>query len=112
MDFLLWTGDKIPRGGRGIRSQSSAQDTTQGAAATITVIADRPGQKGRPRELTIRKTVVRGRETLIDASFGCFRGNIASSELGWSDFAAKLATAVQSPPEQYLLIQLGWEEER
>jgi hypothetical protein len=112
MEFLFVTADKLPRGARGVRMTVEREGDDSGATASITLIADRPGQKKRPRELTVRKAIFLGRETVLDASFGCFRGELSSPDLGWSEFANRLAVSLQSPPGQYLLVQIGWEEER
>ena len=112
MAFLFWASDKTPPGARGIRITMERPGDDTGTSFSVTLVVDRPGRKGRPRELAVHKAILRDHEMLMNETLGCFPGSITSSEIGWKTFVRELTTAFQSTPEQYLLVQVGYEEER
>jgi hypothetical protein len=103
-----------PQGIRGINVTMERPGDDTGASLIVTLVADRPPRKGLLPQLTTRKTIVVDRTAIMD-ELGGLAGvgrRPALSEVDWKQFSEKLRSALQSSPEQYLLVRIGCEEMR
>jgi len=107
------TGQTLP-GTRGIKIRLERLGNDRGASLLVTLVVDKPARKGLSPQLATRQTIIVDRTATMDGH-GLVAGvgrTVSLLEIDWKGFAAKLQTALQCRPEQYLLVQVGCEEMR
>jgi hypothetical protein len=114
MKLLSVAAGKTLQSTRGIKIRLERPGDDRGASLLVTLVNGLPSGKGTSPQLSTQQTIVVD-GTAIRSEFGSMAGidrTAALAETYWKEFSAGLQTALQSRPEQHLLIQAECQEMR